>query len=283
MPSSRRSSRPVEHDALEVGGGQLTEQVARMLRVPHQADVRRSPDRGRVAANALALALQDIDLVPEDPGRGAERRVPAIREPCRERECPPLAHSTQPDGDAGLHRPDPQARIPQLDVRARERDVLLVEQAREALHSLGHRVEAVAQRWERDAVRQVLGLRPAGAERRLRPSARQVVDGGDRVREDRRVPVAHRVDQDANPDARGRHRQRRVGRDRLVGACLPVAQDRVEVVPGGDPIEPERLDRSPVGEHLVDRGTLRPGVHSVGGHVAPLPSWMPARRPSGRV
>ena len=254
-----------------------------MLLVPHQADVRRSPDRGRVAANELALTLQDIDLVREDPGRGAERRVPAIREPRRERERPLLTHPAQPDGDAGLHRPDPQARIPQLEVRALERDAFLVEQAREALHSLGHRVEAVAQRWERDAVHQVLGLRPAGAERRLRPSARQVVDGGDRVREDRRVAVAHRVDQDADPDARGRHRQRRVGRDGLVGACLAVAQDRVEVVPGGDPIEPERLDRSPVGEHLVNRGPLRPGVHSVGGHVARLPPGTHRRRPSGRV
>ena len=58
-----------------------TEPFPELLLVLHQRNVRGAVDRGRVAAGPFALPLEHADLPCELLRRGAERRVPSVRDP----------------------------------------------------------------------------------------------------------------------------------------------------------------------------------------------------------
>ena len=81
---------------------------------------------------------------------------------------------------------------------ALERDVLLGPEPVHDLDLLGEVLEPLAQRRKRESEGFVLELVPAGAHPELDPAARDVVDGRDGVREQRRVAEGDRRDQRPN-------------------------------------------------------------------------------------
>src|SRR4029079_9711399 len=94
---------------------------------------------------------------------------------------------------------------------------------------------------------------PAAAEPERDATVRQLVDGGNRLREHRGISVPGAVDEASALDLRGGESERGVRRERfetLVPRLHPaVLRDRrvgrVEVVPHGDPVEAVVLDTAP--------------------------------------
>jgi hypothetical protein len=119
----------------------------------------------------------------------------------------------------------------------------LVQEPRQALHTLGKHVDPLTDVGELQTVSLVFVLSPARAQRRLGAPIREVVNGGDGVGEHRGVPISHRVHQlvrarSPRPEQRG-WRLTRTTR----GRCRP-GSDRSD--PTRTSIRTQRLHSSPI-------------------------------------
>ena len=106
-----------------------------------------------------------------------------------------LAAATDPDRQLGLHGARFVAGVRQCEVVTRKVGDVVVQQPAEALHALLELVKANLRAGIIDAVRVVLDLRPPCADPHLGASARQQIDGRDRLGQYRGMAIADRVDQ----------------------------------------------------------------------------------------
>ena len=201
-----------------------------------------------------------------DGVRGEQRRVPRVGEPAghAEQRIPPAADPER--GPWLLQRPrtvgDAVARVP----AAGERPAL--PHARHHLEGLGQPLGALGPLQPRVAERVVLGAVAAGADPEVQPAVAQVVQGGRRAGQPRRVPERLGQHQRAAPD-RGRGQQHGgEGRPRLPHRAPRRHRNDPQVVLDPDGVVPERLgepgmidDPGQVGALLGDQD---PDLHAEG-------------------
>ncbi len=124
--------------------------------------------------------------------------------------------------------------------------------------------------WEVDAVGAVLDLSPACTDAHRGPSARDQVDGRDRLGQDGRMAIANGVHEGSALHPLCLAGEGGVHGDGFqTGGVGWVAGGAVEVVPDRDPIEAEGLDPLPQEAQLVRRGVLQAGVYTEAGHRGP--------------
>ena len=109
------------------------------------------------------------------------------------------------------------------------------------LYLLGEAAEPLTGVGERNAVRGVLGLVPAGAEAQFDPSPAHLIDLRDTDRERAGQPERRRADQRAEPDPGGLARQRGQREPGVGRAGQPRATDRQVVVGAEERVEAELL------------------------------------------
>ena len=164
-------------------------------------------------------------------------------------------------------------RVAELVEAAVVGDPLAVQQAAQQHDRLVEPVEPLAEaRSPRlEAERIVLPLEPGAADPQDRPTLRDVIEGRRELGGQPRVAEGVRADHQAERRPDGHRRQRTEGRPALEDRALPRPDDRVEVVPGPQAVEPDAV--GPLGG-VTDRRPrigLRPEQRSdadVGGHRA---------------
>ena len=215
----------------------------------------RREDLGEVAADLLAVPLQELDL-PGDDVRWPEA-VPDVGVAGGDAERHPLSAAADEQGQPLLDRLRLAEGVGDRVVPAGERRALVVEERADQAARLTQLREPDRDGVERDAVHPVLGLMPGRAEPEDRAPARDVVERGGHLREDRGVPVGV---------AGHEHRDLHVLRDRTPGGeDLPalevrtrrVADERDEVIPGHERVVAEPVHEEPVLAHLVPGDVLR--------------------------
>ena len=142
-----------------------------------------------------------------------------------------------------LHGLRERRAIDEVVVLALERDVLLGPEPVHDLDLLGEVLEPLAQRRKREPEGLVLELVPAGAHPELDPAARDVVDGRDGVREQRRVAEGDRRDE--RPEAEPLRERGQAGdrRPRVVRGALVREREREVVVGAEERFDPGALAR----------------------------------------
>src|SRR5947208_2193880 len=135
--------------------------------------------------------------------------------------------------------------VGELVVVSLERRALLGPQRAHHLARLVEPLEPLAHRVERDPVRLVLVLLPAGAEPQQEPTARDDVDLRGHLRDERGVAI--RVAEHDGPDAHSRHQrpQRRQRAPRLEHGALALLRVRHEVVGHACDVPLRRLQVAP--------------------------------------
>src|SRR5436189_104747 len=111
-----------------------------------------------------------------------------------------LADAPDPDAGSRLDWLGIAGRVLQLVVAAAEVRTILRRQQADDLDTLLEHVEPLLDGGEGYPVGGVLHRVPARAEADLQPPAAELVDRGERVRENRGVAVAHAQDEDADAD-----------------------------------------------------------------------------------
>ena len=202
-----------------------------------------------------------------------ERDVPRVAVPAGQLQTDLLARRADPDVRAGLHRLGVAAGVGEREELALEVGHVLGEQQPDALDRLGHAPQSHRRRLERDAVGLVLPHVPAGAQAQLEPAVAEVVDGGRRVGQHRRMAVAGGVDERADPRPGGERGQRGVARDALEAVAVERRRRRVEVVPDADPVEAELARRwtTPASARTWCTSAVRRGRRSA--PRWPWPQW----------
>src|SRR4029450_12011399 len=145
-------------------------------------------DGGGVAAEVRAVARQRLELA-RDLGRLAGQvALVAVLGDQPQRALLAVA-ADQDRGAAGPQRERYVQRLAGPVVASLEARALAAEHGADDLQRLLQPVEALAQRREPEAVAGVLGLEPAGADAEHRAAARDHVERGRDLREQRRGPV----------------------------------------------------------------------------------------------
>jgi hypothetical protein len=227
-----------------------------------EAQVDRAHDRGRVAAFRLAPRGQHVALVLPVLGPDVGG-VPAIGVLRGGPQGALLPAAADPDRDARLERLRVVRRVGHREVLAlKVRAALLgIEQHAHDLRILFQHVLARADRRERIAERLRFDTVPAGAQPAVHAAAGEVVDRGERLREQAGVPVHDAVHPAAEADVLRVHRRRGERGDRLVAVHVAAARGRLlEVVGHREPVEAFRVGELPQLAHLVERPAHVPDV-----------------------
>ena len=185
-------------------------------------------------------------------------------------QCLLLSRTADHDRDArdrcrNVHR------VGHLIVLAPQRNRLAPQHRHDDLQRFLQLLEPVGEGTELVTERLVLELEPARADAERRSTAGDVVECGDRLRQQRRVPVGVAGDQGREPHrlgVLGQRRQHRVALEHrlIVGAD---ARQLVEVVHHEHPVETGRLGRLGLSDDIAeDVGVGDAGVGEIGDLIA---------------
>src|SRR5438094_6443894 len=213
-----------------------------------QRHVGRAPERLRVTADGGAVLVEDLSLPPQDTGTAPAVPMVGVLGHDAQGDALPAAADHQL-GVRRLHGLGIERGVGELVVVSLERCTLLGPQRAHHLARFVEPLEPLAHRVERDPVRLVLVLLPAGAEPQQEPTARDDVDLRGHLRDERGVAI--RVAQHDGADAHARHqrRQRRQGAPRLKHGALALLRVRHEVVGHARDVPLRRLQVAPEVQH----------------------------------
>ena len=188
---------------------------------------------------------EDRALVGERFG-GDERNIPAIGVACGDVQRSLLATATDPDGQATLYGAWFVACTFHREPLAFEVGDVVVQKSAHALDRFFELIHAGLDAGKGNSICVVFHDCPPGAQAQIGATSTDVVDGRDHLGENRRMPVSHGIHERTHAHLLGGGGQCGVHGHRFVTrGIVGLAGGSVEVIPNGNPVEPQLLDSLP--------------------------------------